>query len=108
MGDTGGVKIRVTNHNDLMELHRAPPRRTPGATVGSRKAGERKPLPSTDGRRQRIKGRDRQINIAVTQEIWDLVDDCVGRYDMTKNDFAEHAFRHYAAHRKAGGEINGG
>jgi hypothetical protein len=91
------VKIKVTNHGDLMELHKAPPRVTSGTTVRSRKAAERKPLPSTDGRRQRIKGRDRQLNIDVTQEVWDLVDDCAGRQDMTKNDFAERAFRHYAA-----------
>jgi hypothetical protein len=100
------VKIKV-NHNDLMALYDAHPRKTGGTTVRSRRAGEKRPLSSTDGRRQRPKKRDKQFNTNVTQEVWDLVEDLIERHDLTKAEFTERAFLHFAEALKAG-KANGG
>jgi hypothetical protein len=102
------VRVKITNHNDLNDLYDAhTPRKTGGTTVRSRRAKEKRPLSSTDGRVQRTTRRDKQFNTNVTQEVFDLVDDLCQRFDLTKAAFTERAFLHFAEALKAG-QANGG
>jgi hypothetical protein len=100
------VRVKVTDHNDLTALHQTP-RKTGGTTVRSRRTKEKRPLSSTDGRLTRTTRRDKQFNMMVTQEVFDLVEDMCLRFDLTKTTYTERALLHFAEVLKAG-KANGG
>ena len=91
-----------SSHADLTALIGGePPEDTGGAavagrrTTGGRRRKEKKPLSSTDGRRLRGLGRDRQWPAKVTQDLWDAADDACARFDLTKAELTERAMRFY-------------
>jgi hypothetical protein len=97
-------KIKSIDHSDLQALFDAAPRTTGGGTVRGRKKGERPPpVKSTDGRRLRTKGRDKQFNTNVTPDLFDRMSDACERFDLTKAEFTELAFNAAIAALKAGG-----
>jgi hypothetical protein len=97
------IKIKAADHATLTALYdAAPPRETPGVTVGQRKAMARKGIRSTDRRGKKTGARRRQYNTNVTDEIWELVDELLDEFDLTKAEFTERAIRRYAAALKAG------
>jgi hypothetical protein len=85
-------RIKPLNHGDLTALLNQAPRQASGTTVRSRRSRERAPLRSTDGRRRRSTGRDKQFNVKVRPDIFEIVADMCERYDLTKSEFTERAF----------------
>ena len=71
-------------------------------TTGGRRRKEKKPLSSTDGRRQRGLGRHRQFNTNCTQAIHDAIDDAIERFDLTKAELFERAIWRYISALKDG------
>lgn len=71
-------------------------------TTGGRRRKEKKRLSKTDGRVRRGLGRNRQWNTNVTQELIDMAEDECDRFDLTKAEWTERAFRFYAKHLEAG------
>jgi hypothetical protein len=99
-------KIKPIDHGDLRALLDQAPRQTSGATVRSRRARERTPLKSTDGRRRKVTNRDRQFNTNITSDLFETVSDLCERHDLTKAEFTERAFLLFAESLK-GGKGNG-
>jgi hypothetical protein len=85
-------KIKPLDHGDLAALLNQAPRQASGTTVRSRRSRERAPLSSTDGRRRRTTGRDKQFNVKVRPDIFEIVADMCERHDLTKSEFTERAF----------------
>ena len=98
-------KIKQIDHDDLQALYdsASPPRATGGTTMRSRKAKERPGVKSTDGRRRRSKGRDRQFNTNLTPDMFERMADMCERFDLTKAEFTELAFKAAMALLKLGG-----
>jgi hypothetical protein len=93
MDNEKAPKIKPLDHGDLAALlHQAPGRQTSGTTVRSRRSRERAPLKSTDGRRRKSTGRDKQFNVNVTPDLFEMVTDMCERHDLTKAEFTERAF----------------
>jgi hypothetical protein len=85
-------KIKPLNHGDLSALlNQAPGRQTSGSTVRSRRSRERAPLKPTD-RRRKSSGRDKQFNVNVTPDLFEMVTDMCDRHGLTKPAFTERAF----------------
>ena len=61
----------------------------------SRRSRERAPVKSTDGRRRRSTGRDKQYNVNMTSDLFELVADMCERHDLTKSEFTERAFMQF-------------
>ena len=85
-------KIKPIDHGDLRALLEQAPRQTGGTTVRSRRSRERTPVKSTDGRRRKSTGRDKQFNTNITPELFECVTDACERFDLTKAEFTERAF----------------
>jgi hypothetical protein len=85
-------RIKPIDHGDLQALLQQAPRHTQGTTVRSRRARERAPVKSSDGRRRKVTGRTKQFNVGVTEEVFELVADACARHDLTHREFAERAF----------------
>ena len=100
-------KIKPLDHGDLRALLDQAPRQTSGTTVRSRRSRERTPLKSTDGRRRKSTGRDKQFNVNVTPDLFEVVTDMCERHDLTKSEFTERAFRAFIETLRAG-KGNGG
>jgi hypothetical protein len=98
-------KIKQIDHDDLQALYdsASPPRATGGTTVRSRKAKERSGVKSTDGRRHKTKGRDKQFNTNLTPDMFERMADMCERFDLTKAEFTELAFRAAMTLLKSGG-----
>jgi hypothetical protein len=88
-------KIKPIDHGDLRALLEQAPRQAAGTTVRSRRARERPPVKSTDGRRRRSTGRTKQFNVGITEEVFEMIADTCQRYDLTNREFAERAFLHF-------------
>jgi hypothetical protein len=89
-------KIKPIDHGDLQALLQHAPRHTQGTTVRSRRARERPPVKSSDGRKRRTTNRTKQLNTNVTEEIFEMVSDLCERHDLTKAEFTERAFLLFA------------
>ena len=98
-------KIKPLDHGDLRALLSQAPRQTSGATVRSRRAQERAPVKSTDGRRRKSTGRDKQFNVNVTRELFETVSDMCERHDLTKSEFTERAFMQFVETLRGGNGI---
>lgn len=97
-------RMKQIDHDDLQALFdAAPARKTSGATVRSRRAREKPSIKSTDGRRLRSKGRDKQFNTNVTPDLFERMGDACERFDLTKAEFTELAFNAAIAMLKSGG-----
>ena len=95
-------KFNVSQH-DLQALYAHGPRKSEGSTVSSRRKRERTPISSSDGRRRKTTGRNRQFNVVASQDLIDLVADTCERHDLTKAEFIERAVRAYVEALKRGG-----
>jgi hypothetical protein len=101
-------KIKPLDHGDLRALLSQAPRETPGTTVRSRRARERAPVKSTDGRRRKSTGRDKQFNTNITLALFETVSDLCERHDLTKAEFTERAFMQFVETLRGGNGIASG